>query len=146
MADDRLECVLPVKALLMTLLTTERPPGILVLVFEEGNLGQDCRVTKPRGSTTDFRVLVAIVFGLSTDYGVFLPRRDRKEAHDGGRPTRTQSLSACNEYGAIVTAAAIFLAVALGALVTSQSCVPQGARHWRGRRTDRRIVVRAVPP
>ncbi len=112
--------VLPLKALLMTLLTTAATAGILVLVFQDGNLTGPLGFTKPEGiEQTDFLVLVAIVFGLSTDYGVFLLARI-KEAHDGGLANADAVAVGLQRTGAIVTAAAILLAVALGAFVTSQ--------------------------
>ena len=112
--------VLPLKALLMTLLTTAATAGILVLVFQDGNLTGPLGFTKPEGiEQTDFLVLVAIVFGLSTDYGVFLLARI-KEAHDSGLANADAVAVGLQRTGAIVTAAAILLAVALGAFVTSQ--------------------------
>ncbi len=112
--------VLPLKALLMTLLTTAATAGILVLVFQDGNLTGPLGFTRPEGiEQTDFLVLVAIVFGLSTDYGVFLLARI-KEAHDGGLANADAVAVGLQRTGAIVTAAAILLAVALGAFVTSQ--------------------------
>lgn len=112
--------VLPLKALLMTLLTTAATAGILVLVFQDGNLRGPLGFTKPEGiEQTDFLVLVAIVFGLSTDYGVFLLARI-KEAYDSGLANADAVAVGLQRTGAIVTAAAILLAVALGAFVTSQ--------------------------
>jgi RND superfamily putative drug exporter len=112
--------VLPVKALLMNLLTTAATAGILVLVFQDGNLTGLLGFTKPEGiEQTDFLVLVAIVFGLSTDYGVFLLTRI-KEARDGGLANSDAVAVGLQRTGAIVTAAAILLAVALGAFVTSE--------------------------
>ena len=112
--------VLPVKALMMNLLTTAATAGILVLIFQDGNLTGPLGFTKPGGiEQTDFLVLVAIVFGLSTDYGVFLLTRI-KEAHDGGLANADAVAVGLQRTGAIVTAAAILLAVALGAFVTSQ--------------------------
>ncbi|MGI8572328.1 MAG: MMPL family transporter [Solirubrobacteraceae bacterium] len=112
--------VLPIKALLMNLLTTAATAGILVLVFQDGNLTGLLGFTKPQGiEQTDFLVLVAIVFGLSTDYGVFLLTRI-KEARDRGLSNADAVAAGLRHTGAIVTAAAILLAVALGAFVTSQ--------------------------
>ena len=89
--------VLAIKALLMNLLTTAATAGILVLVFQDGNLTGPLGFTKPEGiEQTDFLVLVAIVFGLSTDYGVFLSPGSRRPT-TAVWPTRTPSPSACNE-------------------------------------------------
>jgi RND superfamily putative drug exporter len=111
--------VLPVTALLMNLLTTAATAGILVAVFQDGNLAGVLGFTKPDGiEQTNFLVLVAIVFGLSTDYGVFLLTRI-KEARDSGLENSDAIAAGLQRTGAIVTAAAILLAVALGAFVTS---------------------------
>lgn len=93
---------------------------LLVLIFQDGNLTGLLGFTKPQGiEQTNFLVLVAIVFGLSTDYGVFLLTRI-KEARDRGLPDAEAVAVGLQRTGAIVTAAAILLAVALGAFVTSQ--------------------------
>ncbi len=112
--------VLPAKALLMNLLTTAAAAGILVVIFQDGHLTQPLGFSKPEGiEQTNFLVLVAIVFGLSTDYGVFLLGRI-KEARDGGLSNDEAVATGLQKTGAIVTAAALLLAVALGAFVTSQ--------------------------
>jgi RND superfamily putative drug exporter len=112
--------VLPIKALLMNMLTTGATAGLLVLVFQDGNLTGPLGFSKPQGiEQTNFLVLVAIVFGLSTDYGVFLLTRI-KEARDSGIGTSDAIAIGLQRTGATVTAAAVLLAVALGAFVTSQ--------------------------
>jgi RND superfamily putative drug exporter len=112
--------VLPIKALLMNVLTTGATAGLLVLVFQDGNLTGPLGFNKPQGiEQTNFLVLVAIVFGLSTDYGVFLLTRI-KEGRDSGLGTSDAIAIGLQRTGATVTAAAVLLAVALGAFVTSQ--------------------------
>ncbi len=58
------------------------------------------------------------MFALSTDYGVFLLGRI-KEARDGGLTDREAVAVSVERTGAVVTAAAILLAVAIGAFVAS---------------------------
>ena len=112
--------LLPVKALVMNLLTTAAAAGILVLVFQDGGLSGPLAFTTPDGiELTIFLVLVAIVFGLSTDYGVFLLARI-KEGVDGGLPNDEAVAVGLQRTGGIVTAAAILLAVALGAFITGK--------------------------
>lgn len=112
--------VLPVKALLLNLLTTATAAGLLVLGFQDGHLSGPLGFTRPTGiEQTDFLVLVAIVFGLSTDYGVFLLTRI-KEARDHGLPDAEAVAVGLQRSGMIVSAAAILLAVALGAFITGQ--------------------------
>src|ERR1044072_3281586 len=64
-------------------------------------------------------VLLAIAFGLSTDYGVFLLTRI-KEAYDGGEPNERAGAIGIQRTGRIVTAAALLLCIAIGAFATSQ--------------------------
>ncbi|MCK9248695.1 MAG: MMPL family transporter [Solirubrobacteraceae bacterium] len=115
--------ILPLKTLLMNLLTTAAATGLLVLVFQDGRLTGLLGYRSQGGiEQTDYLVMVAIVFGLSTDYGVFLLTRI-KEARDrfGDDPVAEREAVAVGiqHTGAIVTAAAILLAVALGAFLTS---------------------------
>ena len=64
-------------------------------------------------------MLLAIAFGLSTDYGVFLLTRI-KEARDAGATNDEAVALGIQRTGRIVTAAALLLVVALGAFATSQ--------------------------
>lgn len=115
--------ILPIKALLMNVLTTAAATGILVWIFQDGRL-QGLLGYRSQGGIeqTDFLVMAAIVFGLSTDYGVFLltrikEARDRDPAHP--MSDREAVAVGIQRTGAIVTAAAILLAVALGAFLLS---------------------------
>jgi len=63
-------------------------------------------------------VTAALVFALSTDYGVFLLGRIR-EARAGGLAEREAVAQGLASTGRVVTAAAIMLAVAIGAFSTS---------------------------
>jgi uncharacterized membrane protein YdfJ with MMPL/SSD domain len=111
--------ILPIKALAMNALTVGAALGLLVLVFQDGRLTGPLAYTSQGGiEATDFLVLAAIVFGLSTDYGVFLLTRI-KEAHDRGLPNREAVAAGLQRTGRLVTAAAIMVAVALGAFGTS---------------------------
>ncbi|WP_320671575.1 MMPL family transporter [Patulibacter defluvii] len=116
--------VLPIKALLMNLLTTAAATGMLVWIFQDGRLEGLLGYRSQGGiEQTDFLVMVAIVFGLSTDYGVFLLTRI-KEARDARPPGPDRDRQAVavgiQRTGGIVTAAALLLAVALGAFLTSK--------------------------
>jgi len=112
--------VLPIKALLMNALTVGAATGLLVLVFQDGRLTGPLAYTSQGGiESTDFLVLAAIVFALSTDYGVFLLTRI-KEARDGGLDEREAVAAGLQRTGALVTAASVLLAVAIGAFATSK--------------------------
>ena len=68
---------------------------------------------------TDFLVTAALVFALSTDYGVFLLGPHQGGARRRRSASARRSRSASPRTGAVVTAAAILLAVAIGAFCTS---------------------------
>lgn len=111
--------ILPIKALAMNALTVGAALGLLVLVFQDGRLTGPLAYTSQGGiESTDFLVLAAIVFGLSTDYGVFLLTRI-KEARDRGLGNREAVAAGLQRTGRVVTAGAIMVAVALGAFATS---------------------------
>ena len=80
--------VIPIKAILLNLLSTAAAYGVLVAVFEQG-FSKDCW---PCGRPTSSRAWVpififAILFGLSMDYHVFILSRV-KEAWDRGMDHR----------------------------------------------------------
>jgi RND superfamily putative drug exporter len=111
--------ILPLKALAMNALTVGAALGLLVFIFQQGRFSGALNYTSQGGIvSTDFLVLAAIVFGLSTDYGVILLTRI-KEGHDAGLTNREAVAGGLQHTGRLVTAAAIMLAVALGAFATS---------------------------
>ena len=112
--------VLPFKALLMNVLGISAAFGVLVLIFQDGRLEGLLDYTSQGAlEITQPLVLLAIVFGLSTDYGVFLLTRI-KEARDAGATNDEAVALGLQRTGRIVTAAALLLVVALGAFATSQ--------------------------
>jgi uncharacterized membrane protein YdfJ with MMPL/SSD domain len=112
--------VLPVKAVVMNVLTLAAALGILVLVFQEGRfeglLGYESVGALDLAQPL---VLAAIAFGISTDYGVFLLTRI-KEAHDAGAPNREAVALGLERTGRVVTMAAVLICIGIGALTTSQ--------------------------
>ncbi|HEY2052926.1 MAG TPA: MMPL family transporter [Solirubrobacterales bacterium] len=111
--------ILPIKALIMNFLTLAAATGIVVFVFQEGNLAGLFGAEAQGGiEQTDYLVMAAIVFGLSTDYGVFLLTRI-KEARDRGASDDEAIALGLEHTGGVVSAAAVLLAIALGAFVTS---------------------------
>ncbi len=112
--------VLPIKAVVMNALNLSAVFGILVLIFQHGNL-QGLLGYHSSGAldATQPILLFAIGFGLATDYGVFLLARI-KEAHEAGAPNAEAVALGLERTGRIVTAAAVLFAVAVGAFATSQ--------------------------
>ncbi|MCL2419935.1 MAG: MMPL family transporter, partial [Conexibacteraceae bacterium] len=112
--------VLPIKAVLMNALSLSAVFGILVLIFQHGNL-QGLLGYRSVGAldATQPILLFAIGFGLATDYGVFLLARI-KEARDAGAANSEAVALGLERTGRIVTSAALLFAVAVGAFATSQ--------------------------
>jgi uncharacterized membrane protein YdfJ with MMPL/SSD domain len=112
--------VLPVKAVLMNALNLSAVFGMLVLIFQDGNLeGLLGYHSTGALDATQPILLFAVAFGLSTDYGVFLLSRI-KEARDTGAPNSEAVAIGLERTGRIVTAAALLFAVAIGAFATSK--------------------------
>lgn len=111
--------ILPIKAVIMNMLTLGASLGILVWIFQDGRLeGLLGYESVGAIDITSPLLLGALAFGLSTDYAVFLLSRI-KEEHDGGRETADAVAVGLQRTGRIVTAAALLFAVAVGAFVTS---------------------------
>lgn len=112
--------ILPVKAVIMNLLTLGATLGILVWIFQDGRLEGLLQYDSVGAlDLTQPILLGALAFGLSTDYAVFLLSRI-KEAHDGGADTTDAVAIGLQRTGRIVTAAALLFAIAIGAFATSQ--------------------------
>jgi RND superfamily putative drug exporter len=112
--------VLPLLAVAMNALSLSAVFGILVLIFQHGNL-QGLLGYRSLGAldATQPILLFAIGFGLATDYGVFLLARI-KEARDAGAPNSEAVALGLERTGRIITSAAVLFAVAVGAFATSQ--------------------------
>ena len=122
--------VLPVRDLLMNLLTLAAATDVVVFVFQEGNLaGLFGSSARGRIEQTDCLMMAVIVFGLSTGCGVFVLTRI-KEARDHGTSDEQAITAGLKRSGGALSAAAVLLAITVGAF---RSRLPQGARP-RGRR------------
>jgi uncharacterized membrane protein YdfJ with MMPL/SSD domain len=112
--------ILPLKQLVMNALGLSAVFGILVLIFQDGRFEGLLDYTSQGGlASTQMLFLFAVVFGLSTDYGVFLLSRI-KEARDGGYSDAEAVSVGLERTGRVVTAAAVLFSIAIGAFVTSQ--------------------------
>ncbi len=111
--------VLPAKAIVMNALTVGAALSPLLFIYQGGRFEDLLGYTSNGGvEPTDFLVTAALVFALSTDYGVFLLGRI-KEARDAGESEREAVAVGLARTGRVVTAAAILLAVAIGVFSTS---------------------------
>ncbi|MCG7452947.1 MMPL family transporter [Corynebacterium kefirresidentii] len=106
--------VLPLKAIVMTLLTLGATLGILTLMFV-ADLGSGALNFTPGPLMSPILVLIiAIVYGLSTDYEVFLVSR-MVEARRHGSTTDEAIAAGTAHTGGIITAAALIMIVVCGA-------------------------------
>lgn len=112
--------VVPVKAILMNVLTLAATFGVIVWVFQEGHLQWlvgDFQVTGYVLSNIPL-MLLCIAFGLSMDYEMFLLSRI-KEEYDRTGDNRQAVITGISRTSRIITAAAILLAVVFLSFVTS---------------------------
>jgi putative drug exporter of the RND superfamily len=124
--------VLPVKALVLNVLSLTAAFGALVWIFQEGHLG--ALGTTPTGSlVANLPVLLfCIAFGLSMDYEVFLVSRireywlkSRSSRADGvpiaPRVRNDESVAlGLARTGRVVTAAALLMAISFAALIAAK--------------------------
>ena len=112
--------LVPVKAVVLNLLSLSATFGAMVWIFQEGNLASALHFT-PTGTldTTTPILMFCVAFGLSMDYEVFLLSRIKEEYDATGDNTRSVALG-LERTGRIVTAAAALLAVVFIAFATSE--------------------------
>jgi uncharacterized membrane protein YdfJ with MMPL/SSD domain len=110
---------IPIKGLVMNMLSVSVAVGLQVLIFQNGHLSGPLGFTPLGGLEESSLVLMLVLaFALATDYEVFVIARI-KEAHDDGLGNREAIALGIERTGRIVTAAALLFCVAIGALTTS---------------------------
>jgi putative drug exporter of the RND superfamily len=109
--------VIPIKAILLNLLSTGAAFGLLVLVFQDGWL-HDQLGFKPGPIEAFVPVFIfTILFGLSMDYHVFILTRI-KEARDHGLPSNEAVARGIAITSGTVTSAAAIMVVVFAVFVT----------------------------
>lgn len=115
--------VLPVKSLILTLLSLTASFGALVWVFQEGHLGAlGTTVTGTLVANMPI-LLFCIAFGLSMDYEVFIVARIREFwlASDRTRLANDEAVAqGLAHTGRVVTAAAAIMTISFGALFAAK--------------------------
>ena len=103
--------VIPVKALVMNVLSLGAALGVTVWIFEDGHLEDLLGFTSTGAIENTIPLLVlAFGFGLSMDYEVFLLSRI-VELHEQGHDTRTAVTLGLQRSGRIITSAALLIAI-----------------------------------
>lgn len=115
--------VLPVKALILNMLSLSAAFGATVWVFQDGHLG--ALGTTPTGTlVANMPVLLfCVAFGLSMDYEVFLMSRIREFwlASEQTAADNDESVALGLAYtGRVITAAALIMAITFAALVAAK--------------------------
>ncbi|GAA1423175.1 MMPL family transporter [Catellatospora coxensis] len=110
--------VLPLKAILMNVISIGASFGVVVWIFQDGHLSEWLGFTVTGFLEPGNMVLMlAVLFGLATDYEVFLLSRVREEWDATGDNTQAVA-SGLQRTGGIITAAALLLMVVLGGFAT----------------------------
>ena len=101
--------VIPVKAIILNLLSVGAAYGVLVWIFQEGHL-ESLLGFKSNGAIVSWMplFLFVVLFGLSMDYHVFILTRIR-EAFDRGRPTEEAVSHGIKTTAGVVTSAAVVM-------------------------------------
>jgi len=110
--------LLPLKAVLMNLVSIGASFGVIVWVFQDGH-GADLLGFTVTGflEPTTLILMLAVLFGLSTDYEVFLLSRVREEWDRLGDNTQAVA-GGLQRTGGIITAAALLLMVVVAGFAT----------------------------
>ena len=101
--------VIPIKAILLNLLSVGAAYGVLVWIFQDGHL-QSLLGFHSNGAIVPWMplFLFVVLFGLSMDYHVFILTRIR-EAFDRGRPTEEAVTHGIKTTAGVVTSAAVVM-------------------------------------
>jgi trehalose monomycolate/heme transporter len=111
--------VLPLKAVVMNALSLTASFGVVTWIFQDGHLSGPLGFTSSGYlDATQPILMLAIIFGLSMDYEVFLLSRIREEWDLTGDNT-TAVAGGLQRSGRIITSAALLLAVVIGGFATS---------------------------
>ena len=107
--------LVPIKAIVLNLLSLTATFGAMVWIFQDGNLSGILGFTSDGTLDTSMPILMfCIAFGLSMDYEVFLLSRIKEEYDRTGDNTHAVAMG-LERTGRIVTAAAALLAVTFAA-------------------------------
>lgn len=111
--------VVPLKAIVLNILSLSATFGALVWIFQDGNLSGVIGFTSTGTIDLTMPILIFVIaFGLSMDYEVFLLSRIKEEYDKTGDNEASVALG-LEKTGRIVTAAAILIAVVFIAFATS---------------------------
>jgi len=112
--------LIPVKALIMNVVSLGASLGVTVWVFQEGHLSGPLGFTSAGGIDTTIPPLVlAFGFGLAMDYEVFLLSRI-KEMRDAGLDNDEAVVAGLQRSGRIITSAALVMVIVFAGFAAGQ--------------------------
>lgn len=115
--------LLPIKAVILNVLSLTATFGALVWIFQDGHLGGLGTASTGTIASNMPVLMFCVAFGLSMDYEVFLLSRIREYWINSGR-TRADNDEAVAlgvaRTGRIITAAAVIMAISFAALIVAQ--------------------------
>jgi uncharacterized membrane protein YdfJ with MMPL/SSD domain len=113
--------VIPIKAILLNLLSVGAAYGVVVWIFQEGHL-ESLLGFESTGAVTSWLplFLFVLLFGLSMDYHVFILSRVR-EAYDRGMSTDDAVAQGIKSTASVVTAAAAVMIAVFAIFATLSS-------------------------
>ena len=117
--------VIPIKAIIMNLLSVGAAYGLLVLMFQKG-FGSDL-LGFQHAEVIDAWIplfLFSILFGLSMDYHVFLLSRIRERYDETGNNAQAVAYG-LQSTGGMITGAALIMVVVFGAFATGETIINQ---------------------
>ena len=121
--------LLPVKALIMNVLSLIAGLGVMTWIFQDGNLGGLGTVATGYYNYTIPPLLLVLAYGLSMDYEVFVLSRMREEWLKSDKSNagneRAVALGLAHT-GRLVTAAAVVMAIVFLAITTAQVSFMRG--------------------
>jgi RND superfamily putative drug exporter len=111
--------LIPVKAIILNTLSLTAVFGLMVWVFQEGNLSALLGFTATGIlETTTPMLMFCVAFGLSIDYEVFVISRI-KEEYDKGLDTREAVARGLQRSAGVITTAAVLMAIVFVGVATS---------------------------
>jgi RND superfamily putative drug exporter len=118
--------LLPLKAVLMNVLSLGASLGVVVLVFQDGYLANVFHITSIGYVNATLPVSIfCIVFGISMDYEVFLISRIMEEYRSSGDNKGSTALG-LTKTGGLITSAAFILVVVVGSFIFTDIEIMKG--------------------
>ncbi|MDR7000279.1 MMPL family transporter [Neobacillus niacini] len=109
--------LIPLKAVVMNILSLGASLGIVVIIFQYGWLADDLRITSTGYVSIIMPVTIfCIVFGISMDYEVFLISRIKEEYDQTGDNNRSTAVG-LQKTGSLISSAALILMVVVGSFI-----------------------------